>query len=166
MAPTDDTENQFSQIPLLAAIGHVCLQWSILEMTILAVLNVIEELEPEEGFILFGGQDILPRFSLAIRLLDHLNAPQEIPEELRAIRELLQKRNGIKDRRNQAVHGAHADADQLDAVQLTMVRWAGARRTQTVTLEQLIDLTEEIHSAQRRTYGVFQKIGQWQSLRA
>lgn len=160
----DDSQKHLAQIPLLAAIGHVCLQWSLLEMTILATLNLLNEIEPDEGFILFGGLDILPRYGLAINLLDHQNAPQDIPQELRDIRKLIQERNGVRDRRNQAVHGAHADAKEIDAVQLTMVRWSGARRTQTVTLEQLIKLTEDIHALQRRTYGVFQRVGEWKSI--
>ena len=156
-------ENPTSKIPLLAAIGHVCLQWSLLEMTILGVLSQLQLVPHDEAAILFGELDILPRFNRAIALAEHHKTPALVKSKLRETRSALQGRTGLMARRNQAVHGAHADADSLDAVQLTMVRWSGDRRIQKVSLEDLIALTEEIHSEQRRTYSVFESIAKWQA---
>jgi len=102
---------------------------------------------------------MLPRFNMAINLARHHNAPRHITNELAAIRKALQ--DGIAERRNQAVHGAHADTDVLDEVQLTMVRWPHPKRTQTVKLEDLLGLAQDIHDLQRRGWGVFEAIGAW-----
>jgi len=148
-----------SQIKFMASIGHVCLQWALLEMTILAVLDALEDMPHERGAIVWGGLDMLPRFHMAINLAQFHKAPHAIPLELRAIRKALQ--DGIADGRNQAVHGAHKDSGVLDSVQLTMVRWPEPRRTQTVTLEDMFKLSEDIHALQRRCYAVFEAIGAW-----
>lgn len=159
--PSEEDLNNLSQVPILASIGHVCLRWSLLEMTVLAVINQLELISSEKGALLYGGLDILPRFKLAIRLAEYHRLPRDLTNELKEIRKAVQK--DVAERRNQAVHGAHSDADVLEAVNLTMVRWPEPKRTETVSLEDLIALTEEIHDLQVRTYRVFEEVHKWQT---
>lgn len=131
-------------------------------MTILAVINVLDNIEPEKGALMFGSPDLLPRFNLAIRLADYHCMSGRIVAELKAIRQELQ--NGVASRRNQAVHGAHSGGYTSGAVNLTMVRWSGARRKELVTYEDLIELTEKIYELQQQTLEVFNSIGEARGL--
>jgi hypothetical protein len=133
-------------------------------MTILVLIIQLEGIPAEKGHLLYGGYDLLPRFKLAIRLAEYHKVPRTIINEIKSIQKVIQK--DVAERRNQAVHGAHADAGVLGAVNLTMVRWPEPKRTQTVTLEDFIRLTEEIHALQKRTQAAFEQIGEWQIGRA
>jgi len=148
-----------AQVPLLASIGHVCLQWALLEMTVLSVIYTLEGISYKKGEIIYGGLDMIPRFNLAINLAEFHNAPLKAKKELRAIRKEIQ--TGIADKRNQAVHGVHADAEVIDAIKLVMPRWKGDRKTETVTLEDLIKLTNSIYALHRRSVGVEKIIAKW-----
>ena len=152
------------QIQFFAGIGHVCLQWALLETTLLAVLNVLENLPTDEGAIMFGGLDVHKRLNMAINLSAHHKAPPHIIRQLKDIRITLQKEKGgldLADRRNQVVHGAHKDALDPQAVTLTMFSWNKAKREREVKFEDLAVLAEEIHALQRRVYRVFEDIGPW-----
>jgi hypothetical protein len=148
-----------AHLKIMGGIGHVCLQWALLETTLMAVLNLFVKLVPEEGAVVFGGLDMLGRLNMAINLADHHKAPFPIGQELRNIRKALQ--NGILDARNQAIHGAHADADEPDSVNLTMFRWPKPKRMQTKSFEDFAKLAIDIENLQRRAFGVFQHIGAW-----
>lgn len=150
---------QRAKTAYLASIGHVCLQWSLLELTTLPVLYAIEDVPAEKGDLLFGHLDLLPQIGMAISLADNQRMPGKVITELKAIKKELQ--DGVRERRNQAVHEAHADTDTLGTFNLRMARWRGPKKLQAVSLEDLIKLTEDIHALQRRMYGVFEQIGRW-----
>lgn len=128
-------------------------------MTLLGVIYALEDVEHERGAIIYGGLDMIPRCNMAYNLALYHKAPVRISKELKSIRAALQ--GGIAERRNQAVHGAHSDTDNMEVLRLTMVRFKGEKRTQDVSLEQMIELTEQIHALQRRAYVVFDAIGTW-----
>lgn len=123
------------------------------------MIDALEDIPHDKGAVIYGGLDMIPRFHMAINLAEYHNAPLHIKKELRAVRKALQ--DGLADKRNQAVHGAHSDAGVMDAVQLTMVRWKGNKRRETKTLEDFMKLSEEIHALQRSCYSVFEAIGSW-----
>lgn len=157
--PIPEKAKKMAQLPILASIGHVCLRWALLEMTVLAVIAALEDVPTDKASLLYGGQNILPRFDTAIRLAAYHKAPNRIITELKSVKKLIA--TDVGERRNQAVHGAHADAQVLDAVKLTMTRWSEPKRTQTVSLEDFIKIAEDIWELEKRTVGVFEKIGEW-----
>lgn len=145
----------------LAGIGHVCLQWSLLELTVLSILYALKDVDHVEGDLLFGHLDLVPRLDMAIALLDHQRAPGQLVSRLKVIKEQLGRKGKIKERRNQAVHGAHADTDVLGTYNLLMSRWRGPKKVSAVSLEDLIKLTEDIHALRLQAYGVFEALWEW-----
>lgn len=83
----------------------------------------LEDLPNERGAIIYGGLGMLPRFNMAINLVRHHKAAQHIT------RSLVDIQDGIAQKRNQAVHGVHGDADDIAAIRLTMLRWPRPKRT-------------------------------------
>jgi hypothetical protein len=144
----------------LAGIGHVCLQWALLELTLLALLCAIEEMPTEEGDLVFGGLDMQARVNTAISLARHHKLPRLLIVELEAVRRSLQK-GRILERRNQAVHGAHAETEEFGTFQLRMSRWPVPKKLQRVSVEDMLKLTEEVHELQRRTVKVMDQFGDW-----
>lgn len=157
-------ERRLHQIQILAGIGHVCLQWALLETTLLAVLNVFQNLPTDEGAIIFGSLSMQNRLNMAVNLARHHKAPQKVLTELIAMRKTLQDDKGgvsLADRRNQAVHGAHQEGLEADTVSLTMFSWNEAKRQKDLTFEDFTELAEEISALQRRGYRVFEDLGRW-----
>lgn len=153
--------NDLAQIPedtkILATIGHVCLQWAQLEMALLAVIYAIESIPPEKGELIYGGLDMIPRVNMAIRLAGHDKQPLHVLKRLRAVRKALQ--DGLSDRRNQVVHGAHHDLAN-GSVTLTMVRWRGDKRQKVFTALDIGALAEEIFYLADETWKIFETIGE------
>lgn len=147
------------QLPILASIGHICLRWSLLEMAILMVIATLEEIPSEKAFLLYGGQNIRPRYDTALRLASYHKAPNPIVKEIKAIKAHIEK--DLMERRNQADHGAHSDSEISDQVKLTMTRWPEPKRTQSLSLEDFVSLGNEIWEAEKRTIQVFEDIGDW-----
>lgn len=153
-----------AQIVFLSTIGHVCLQWSLLELTLLALLSDMEGIDLEKGEIIFGGLDIKPRINMAITLGTRHKLPPPMLKELRAVRKVIQ--DELMDRRNQAVHGAHGESELLGTYNLRMSRWPAPKKLQPVSYENMIALTEEINAVQRRVYAVLTDMVEWQAKRA
>ena len=153
-----------AQIVFLSSIGHVCLQWSLLELTLLAFLSSLEEIDVEKGEIIFGGLDIKPRINMAITLATQHNLPLPMLKELRAIRKVIQQ--DLTERRNQAIHGAHGESAVLGTYNLRMSRWPAPKRLQPVSYEDMIALSSEIHVVQQRTYQVLSDMAAWRIRRA
>ena len=128
-------------------------------MSILMVIAALEDIPSEKAFLLYGGQNILPRFDTALRLASYHKAPNPIVKEIKALKGLITK--DLMERRNQAVHGAHSDSEDTNAVNLTMTRWPEPKRTQSLSLEDFIFLGNEIWDAEKRTIKVFEEIGAW-----
>ena len=123
-------------------IGEVCLQWARLEMTLIGLICQIEPLETEKAFIIFGGLDIQPRVNMAINLARHNKVPPSIIKRIVGVRTKLQ--NGLMDRRNQVVHGAHRKIIGAETT-LTMVRWKGDKRDKKLHAADIAALAKEIH---------------------
>lgn len=149
-----------AQTAFTSAIGHVCLQWSLLELTLLSYLCILEECLREKGDLIFGGLDMLARVNTAISLSRYHKIPRPLVKELEEIRKALQK-GGLAERRNQAVHGAHAASDILGTYVLLMPRWKGEKKLQPVSTADLVELSEELHSLYVRAWSVIQKYGDW-----
>lgn len=133
-----------TNVAVMAAIGHVCLQWSRLEMAVHGLLITIEPMEWEKGAIIFGGLDLQPRVNLAIQLARYHKIPVRLIKRIEEIRSALQK-GGLADRRNQVVHGAHRDMADSGTT-LTMLRWKGDRRSQTLSAQEISEIANEAYA--------------------
>ena len=153
-----------AQIVFLSTIGHVCLQWSLLELTLLALLSDMEGIDLEKGEMIFGGLDMKPRINMAIGLARHHKLPRPLQNELTAIRKVIQK--DLTERRNQAVHGAHGETDVLGSYRLRMSRYSAPKKLQSVSYEDMMALTEDIHNVQRRVYKVLNEMVEWRTRQA
>jgi hypothetical protein len=149
-------------VKILAAIGHVCLQWARLEMALLAVIYGIEDVHYTKGDIVFGGLDMLPRVGMAVNLAEHHNIPVRFQKRIRAIRKALQHgdKNSLCNRRNQVVHGAHRDLEGGNTT-LTMVRWRGPKRDRQMSALEINELAVDLCRLGDEAWAIFQDIGVW-----
>jgi hypothetical protein len=129
-------------VAIKVAIGEVCVQWARLEMCLLALLCQIEPMELEKAYTVFGGLDIQPRINMALNLAIQNKLPSAYVKRVKAVRSKLQ--NGLLDRRNQVVHGAHHGEIGFEST-LTMVRWKGERQNKKVSAKEISTLAAEIH---------------------
>ena len=142
-----------------AMIGHVCLQWALLELNLLGLLSSLESVSTERAEILFGGLDMLPRCGMAINLARHHRLPGPMIKRIETVRKKLQ--SGIADRRNQAIHGAHARSDIPGHVRLRMVRWKGAKSVQHISIKDMHDLAMEIAALASEADAIWVDYGRW-----
>jgi hypothetical protein len=132
-----------ANLAIMAAIGHVCLQWSRLEMAVLGLLVAIELTEFEKGALLFGHLDLQPRVNMALNLARAKKLPPPVLGRITAVRQRLQK-GGLADRRNQVVHGAHRDMEGVETT-LTMIRWKGEKRSRRMTAAEINSIAVEAY---------------------
>lgn len=144
----------------MAGIGGVCVQFSLLEHLTLGLIAAIEGQDLDKTYLVFGSLDAKPRLDMAILLARHIKAPVEYVKIIENVRKALRDER-LTERRNQAVHGVHKDADTPDAVQLTMPRWSGARRTETVTAKDLAFLAIRLQELQRDITTATHEIFEW-----
>lgn len=138
---TDQQIQVPGDVAIKVAIGEVCLQWARLEMALIGLICQIEPMETETD-ILFGGLDIQPRVNMAISLAQHRKLPVAFTRRITAVRAKLQ--NGLNNRRNMVVHGAHRDMEGAETT-LTMIRWKGDKRHTRLNAVDISKLAHEIH---------------------
>ena len=111
-----------------------------------------------KGEIIFGGLDILPRVGMAINLARYAKIPNPLVNRIVAVRKGLQ--DGLADRRNQVVHGAHKNLEN-GGTTVTMVRWRGDKRSRIITTKDLYDLGHEIFQLGNECWSITDAIGEW-----
>jgi hypothetical protein len=149
------------QLSFLASIGNTCLQWALLEHSILCIIGMIDELPAEQAYTRYAGLDMIPRLNMVIALADEAKWPLRLTKRLRAIRAELQGRNGLAEKRNMFVHGAH-DLGELDGeYRLTMARWKGDRMRTTVTILESQDLGNRLALLAQEAHSIFSDYGVW-----
>ncbi|MFS0737466.1 hypothetical protein ABC347_10485 [Sphingomonas sp. 1P06PA] len=153
-AAHDDT-----QLKIMSSIGHVCIQWALLEHLLLGCIAAIENIKLEKTYIMFGSADVVARCGFAINLARDANLPGHFPARLDAIRKELN--GGLKDRRNQVVHGVHAAADMPDAVRLTIAKWTGPRRHEVVSVMQMYELGSRLNELANSANAIQNEIFEW-----
>ena len=146
----------------LAGIGHICLQWALLEQTVLFVIASAETLPIDKVYPRYCGLDMLPRLNMAIGLTREAKWPVRLTRPLVEIRTALQRGGGgIADRRNLFVHGVHKLTDVPGEYELTMARWGPDKRDQTVTVVDAAELANRIAQLVQKAEGVFRDYGIW-----
>jgi hypothetical protein len=145
---------------LMASLGHISIQWALLEAILAHAIWALLILDYETGAIVTGGTDMLPRVNMAILLARHKKAPQSAIRKLESVRSALQ--NDLLDRRNQAIHGIHADAADADKVKLVMLRWKHPKREQERSIADLDQISQDIRACQKDAEIALDIIWKWQ----
>lgn len=153
--PTD--QNSF-----LAGIGHICLQWALVEQTLLAIIAAAEDSSFDKVYTRFGGLDMQPRLNMAIKLTREAKWPTRLTKPLIDIRRALQRSGeNLGERRNLFVHGVHKDTAIPGEVCLTMARWSPDKRDQIVTVVDAVELANRLAQLVQEAEGVFRGYGVW-----
>ena len=146
----------------LAGIGHICLQWALLEQTLLGIIAAAENMPLEKTYTRFGTTDMMPRIRMAVRLTEEAKWPPHLRNRLKAIRTALQKENGgLAERRNLFVHGVHEGMNDQGEVRLTMVRWTAENREQVVTILDAAFLANRLGELAQESQSIFSDYGVW-----
>lgn len=156
--PLDD-QNTF-----LALIGHVCLQWALLEQGMLAIIAAAESAPLDKIYLTFAGQDMLPRIRTALNLARYHKWPQHLTKRIEAIRAELQGksgRHGLMEKRNLVVHGVHSASLQPESVKLTSPRDQGPKRHQDVSIAEMVDLARALGALAKEAGSIFDDYGVW-----
>jgi len=149
-----------AQLKIMAGIGFVCLQWSLLEHTMLWLIATIEGIPLEKAYRIFAGLDMVPRCGMAISLAKDAGAPNAILLPIRTVREAIRKER-LDHRRNAIVHGVHAYPDDTDSVTLTLPRNEKSSRTQVVTTLELLELGQRFHALTEDTLRAGDQFFEW-----
>lgn len=156
------TASIIQQNAFLSGIGHVCLQWALLEQTLLAIIGAAEDLPFDKVYTRFGSLDMQPRLNMAIKLAREDKWPPRLIKTLVEIRKALQKDGGgLAERRNLFVHGVHKDTGVPGEVSLTMARWVPDKREQIVTMHDAFDLATRLTHLVHKAESVFRGYGVW-----
>lgn len=148
------------QSAIMACIGHVCIQWALLENNILAVLCTCQNVSTEEAAILFGGLDMKPRLGMAINLATHHKWHPSLIKRLRSLRTAIDKAK-LVDRRNIIVHGVHKASDKAQTFTLYSPRRNGSAQHEDWTILEAHALGVEIHAAGLEAWAIFEDYGKW-----
>lgn len=142
----------------MGGIGHVCLQMSLLELTLAHIIWAFLDLDHDTGAIVTGGLDILPRINMAINIAEHKKAPLPIKAGLRDIRKALQE--GLLDQRNLIVHGAQRFTE-TNETEFKMLRWPEPKRHQVLSGRDIHAVAEKFHGLVVIGVRVYDDIGTW-----
>lgn len=154
--PPPSDQNSF-----LAGIGHICLQWALLEQTLLAIIAAAEDTSFDKVYTRFGNLDMQPRLNMAIKLAREARWPNRLIKPLENIRKAIQSGEKLGERRNLFVHGVHKDTDTPGEVSLTMARWSPDKRQQIVTLLDAVQLANRLAQLAQEADAVFGEYGVW-----
>lgn len=150
------------QNTFLCCIGHICLQWALLEQNILGVIACAENLPIDKVFTRYAGKDMLPRLNLAISLANEAKWPQRFVRPLKAIRTALQENGeGLADKRNLFVHGVHYPTANHEEFGLVMARWRGDKRDNIVGVLDAANLAQRLSLLAQEAQNVFDAYGLW-----
>ena len=147
-------------LKIMAGIGGVCVQWALLEHLVLGMIATNENMTLDRVYLIFGSLDMKPRLDMAINLARASKTPEPLVKRIIAVRTAL-KDEKLADRRNQAVHGVHKESSHADSIDLTMPRWSGDRRTQTVSTTDLYQLSLRLKELGDEIWSIGDEVQAW-----
>lgn len=102
---------------------------------------------------------MIPRLGMAITLAEEAKWPLHLTKRLRKIREDIQGRQGLAEKRNMFVHGAHEIGEGDGEFHLTMSRWKGDRTRTTVTSLEASELGSRLSLLAQEGHRIFSDYG-------
>lgn len=156
--PTQLVPGEDDVAAVMACVGHVCIQWSLLEQTLIIILGTCQSIPPDEAAIVFGGLDMKPRLNLAINLAEHHKWPPPLVKRLRKLRADIDKEK-LVDKRNIIVHGVQCASELPQSFKLYTPRRKGDAQEETWSILEAHALGEAIHTAHKEAYAIFEEYG-------
>lgn len=156
--PTQLIPGEDDGAAFMAAIGHVCIQWALLENNILAVLCACQAVEWDEAALLFGSLDMKPRLNMAVLLAKHHKWPTPLIKRLESLRSNIDK-SKLVDRRNLIVHGVHSDSSLPQSFNLYTPRRKGSAQRETWSVMDAYRVGQEAQAAALEVYDIFAEYG-------
>lgn len=144
----------------MTSIGHVCLQWALLEHTILTLLAAIENIHIDEAALLLAGLDMRQRLCKSIDLAEYRKIQPHLIKRLRGLRTGIDKQK-LVERRNRAVHGVQKKSERPRHFVFSMPRLKGLARDAHWTVADVYLLSMEIQAAGAEVTSIFQDFGTW-----
>lgn len=128
-------------------------------MNLLGLIAAAENMRLESVYSRYGGLDMLPRLNMAINLAREAKWNRNLVHRIEAMRKEIQ--NSLLDKRNMFVHGVHKAGPKPGETILTMVRWKGDKRDQTVTLLDALDLANRLAKLAGEAQSIYEDYGVW-----
>jgi hypothetical protein len=156
--PTQLIPGEDDEAAIMAAIGHVCIQWALLENNLMAILTACQSTSWDEAALLFGSLDMKPRLNTAILLARHHKWPPPVVKRLESLRTNIDK-SKLVDRRNLIVHGVHSASDLPQSFNLYTPRRKGEAQHETWTVMDAYRVGQEARAAALEAYDIFAEYG-------
>lgn len=153
-----DTEPPHDVHMFLAGIGHICLQWALIEQTLLAIIAAAESISLDKTYTRYGGTDMKARLNMAIRLAEEAKWPPPLLGRLRSLRKGVQKHI---EERNLFVHGAHKGQVAPGEFELTMARWTANDRSHIRTCDDAARLVFTLAEFVEQADSIFGNYAVW-----
>lgn len=148
------------QSAIMACVGHVCVQWALLENNLLGVLAASQNITVDEAAILFGSLDMRPRLAKAIGLAEFHRWKPPLKKRLRDLRGGMDKLKLI-DRRNMLIHGVHSQSTKPLHFNLYSPRLSGDAQRQEWSIQDAITLGDQVRYAALEAHAIFAEYGRW-----
>lgn len=158
--PTELIPGEDDPAAIMACIGHVCVQWALLENNLLGILAAAQGISIDEAAIIFGGLDMKPRLNSAILLAEHHKWKPPLLKRLRALRATIDQGKYV-DRRNMLIHGVHSASDKPQHFKLYTPRRKGAAQIEEWSISDAHRFGMQVQDAALEAYAIFGEYGRW-----
>ena len=153
-----DTARPHDVNVFLAGVGHICLQWALIEQALLAIIAAAENIQLEKTYTRYGGTDMKARLGMAIKLAEEAKWSPPLLARLRRLRKEVQKHI---EERNLFVHGAHKGEVAPGEYELTMAGWAANDRSHVRTSDDAAALVTFLAQLADEADSIFGDYGVW-----
>ncbi|MXO73582.1 hypothetical protein [Alteraurantiacibacter buctensis] len=126
-------------------IGNICIQWSNLEYELALSIWLMLRIHDDLGKIVTASLDCKQRASMAFTLAHKTKAPYEFKQAQKEV--LKEIRDGLLERRNEAVHAVHFKPYAFDTAKVEMHRGKGGREPRPLLDADLAELGQLIFKA-------------------
>ena len=147
-------------VKLMTSIGHLCLQWALLEQSVLYIIFAIEDVSHSKGDIIYGGLDLRPRLNTAILLARYHKYPKHLIKRIVLIRDAISKEK-LDKKRNTVVHGVQKKGENEGETIFYMPRLSGELKSTTLTGKDIVLLGNRVFELSSEGRSIFDDIGLW-----
>lgn len=158
--PTQLIPGKDDHAAMMACIGHVCVQWSLLENNLLGILSAAQGIDMTEAAILFGGLDMKPRLNMAMLLARHHKWKPPLQKRLKALRQFIQDED-LANHRNLLVHGVHKASPTPQHFMLYTPRRSGPAQETDMSILRAYEIGHTIGKAANEAWSIFDDYGRW-----
>ncbi|WP_125925562.1 hypothetical protein [Halomonas aestuarii] len=125
-------------------IGYVCFQYSYLDYLVSNIIWGVLNIDKEAGKIVTGSLDIRPRLDMAVELLKHYDTHHELKEFVNTMKNRIEGKNGIINKRNIVVHGVFSSREGDPKVLVESHRSKRHRERAEMTVDEIRELHDRL----------------------